>query len=187
MPKVIPKAEVIEDRKRQRALRNCLRITGVKESHGQDTDKIVLDIASAVNVNMSKDDIDWSDRIGKARYGHHRDIIVAFTSMESHKRLFKKRFDLRKLEDSRWKNVYINEDLTAFRNKLLFHARQYRRANLIKSAFSSGGDIYVVDLGGKKHKIIDSEELTVFGVLDPPIQKWNVLKKEPFEIFRELL
>lgn len=59
--------------------------------------------------------------------------------------------------------VYINEDLTKPRNKLLLKARKMVKSNLIKSAWSSDGNILVRDSEDERHRITTESDLAVFG------------------------
>ena len=99
---------------------------------------------------MSPDDTDRSHRVGKVDNRsrtvpgagtRHRDIIVKFATYNAKQRLFMKRKDLRDIEER--PNVFINEDLTKTRSKLLFDARSLVRVNKLKTAYSSDGKIFI--------------------------------------------
>ena len=59
------------------------------------------------------------------------------------------------LKDTEFSSVYINEDLTRLRSKLLFAARKQVMASRPKllGAWSSSGKILVKDLTGSNHKL----------------------------------
>ena len=160
------------DKKIQRKLRNALCITGIPEQkHGEDMKELIVRLATDLKVDMSKTDIDRYDRVGKPRLGRKRPIVVEFASMAARRDLFMKRRGIRNLDG--WEGVYINEELTPYRQELSYLARQYARAKLIKSAFTEDGNVFVIDNFGRKHRVVTKEDLTVFGVLEPskPVTK----------------
>ena len=59
---------------------NCLRVAGIPEVTNEDTDKIILELASTLNVDMELADIDRSHRVGRPGPGKQRDIIVKLLS-----------------------------------------------------------------------------------------------------------
>lgn len=66
--------------------------------------------------------------------------------------LYELRNDLRELENCT--SVFINEDLTKRRSKLLFDARTLVHVNLLKAAYSSDGKLFVRDKEDKTyHKL----------------------------------
>ena len=162
----VSKVEEAADFNEQYSRRNCIRISGIKEENNEDTDRIVLNMARDLNANLSLADLDRSHRVGKPKVGHERPIIVKFATYRARQSLYLKRLDL--LAKDGWKNVFINEDLTARRNKLLFNARQYVKTSLVKSAYYSDGKIFVRDNRDKKHMIYTKEDLEAFGTLPVP-------------------
>lgn len=159
----VTKVEEAADLIEQYSRRNCVRISGVLEENNEDTDRIVQNMARDLNVNLTLADIDRSHRVGKPRVGHQRPIIVKFATYRARQSLYMKRLDLR--DKDSWSNVFVNEDLTARRNELLFFARQYVKTKILKSAYSSDGKIFVKDNRDKKHMIHTKEDLEVFGSL----------------------
>ena len=57
----------------------CLRISGIKESENQDTDKIVLALAQRMKVDSKICDIDRSHRVGVLKLM----ISVSFVGVEN--------------------------------------------------------------------------------------------------------
>lgn len=111
------KCQTVNDEQEQYSRRNCLRISGIPQQQDECTDTIVLNIAEKLNVDLKLEDIDRSHRVGpKAVY----DIIVKFTSYRARKALISKRAALKQCRDAVSRRVYINEDLTATRNRLLY-------------------------------------------------------------------
>ena len=75
--------------------------------------------------------------------------------------LYEVRKDLRELENRA--SVFINEDLTKRRSKLLFGARTLVRANLLKAAYSSDGKLFVRDKEDKRQIINSDGDRSEFG------------------------
>ena len=170
----IDQTESDNDALEQYSRRNSLRISGIPEEETEVTDEIVIGLASSLNVEINSFDIDRSHRVGKPvgkgqadrRPGskRHRDIIVKFARYNVRDKLFKVRKDLR--NTSHYKSVYINEDLTSRRSKLLFDARSLVRNKLIKAAYSSDGKILIRDKCDVRHIIRSDLDLNRFGDVD---------------------
>ena len=153
--------------------RNILRVSGIPETDREDTDDIVLRVASDLGVPMSPREIDRSHRVGKVHTGRgpkpnrkHRDIIVKFTTYNARNRLFQERKSLRETDNEDLNNIFLNEDLTKRRSEILFEARKLRRSNKLKSAYSSDGKIIVRDKKDKKYQIAVSDDLVQFGYVN---------------------
>lgn len=71
-----------------------------------------------------------------------------------------------KLKDSEMNGVYINEDLTKNRSKILFEARKCVKAEQprLMGAWSSDGKILIKDLDSRVHKIASIEDLSTYTV-----------------------
>lgn len=157
--------EIKTDANEQYSRRNSFRISGVPEEQTENTDTVVFKLASDLGVNLDPRDIDRSHRVGMPRAGRNRAIIVKFATYAARRSLYSKRMDLRNKEH--WQHTYINEDLTTRRSKLLYTARQYVRAKMLKSAYSADGRIYVKDMTDKTHQLVKDDDLRAFGSLPP--------------------
>lgn len=100
--------------------RNNLRVFGVVEKKGENTDTLLIDIfKNKLNVDVSLSDIDRSHRVGAVQQPgpdgkiKHRPIIVKFVSYRVRRLVFENK---KKLKGS---SVSVQEDLTALRAKLL--------------------------------------------------------------------
>ena len=145
----------------QYSRRNSLRIAGVPENQSENTDVYVIDLSRAIEAEVSLDDIELSHRVGKPRNaGRPRDIIVKFSSYRTRRKLYEART---KTRDRGYRGVYINEDLTKSRSKLLLKARRMVKNKLLNSAWSSDGNILVRDLRDIKHIIRAVGDLAKFG------------------------
>ena len=133
------------DAAEQYSRRNCLRISGIEEREHENTDNIVLDIAEAINVNIDIRDIERSHRLGKPGTDEEprtkpRDIIVKFGSYRPRSMFYKARTQTK---ENGYQGVFVNEDLTKVRSKLLYEARRRVKSKQVKSAWSSDGNILI--------------------------------------------
>lgn len=100
----------------QYSRRQCLRIFGVEEKDGEDTDKIVMEVAEKVGVTVQLTDIDRSHRVGVKRGDRPRPLIAKFVSYRNRNEIFRNK---KKLKNS---GITIREDLTKVRYNLLQEA-----------------------------------------------------------------
>ncbi len=115
----IAKTIVKLDNLEQTNRRNNLRIEGIPEMKGENTDQIVCRLASEfLGVEIGERDIDCSHRVGKPNAEKPRTIIVRFTTYNVRKQIFKNRIKLKHIKD---RQIYVNEDLTKSR----FHLSRY--------------------------------------------------------------
>lgn len=155
----VTKLEQAVDDAEQYSRRNCLRISKFPEHDNENTDEIVLKVAEILNVNISPAEIDRSHRIGKPG-ARTRDVIVKFTTYRARERLYTVRANLK---NSDLDGIFLNEDLTRKRSKLLYEARKLAKAEspCLLGAWSTDGKILVKDLRSKVHRISSDDELDV--------------------------
>lgn len=127
--------------------RNCVRVAGVSEDR-TDTDDVILDIASKLDIPIKREEITVSHRVGPKNNDRPRQIIAKITNYELRHRLLKSSKQLRKIP--RMENIAVNQDLTKTRNKLAYEARKLVKAGRAKSSFVWDGKIFVIDHGAKK-------------------------------------
>lgn len=142
----------------QYSRRNCLLISGVPQQEHESTDRIVLNLAKDLDVNLKVEDIDRSHRVGSKSV---KDIIVKFTSYRSRHELYSRRKSLKDCGPDLC-DVYINEALTARRGQLLFDARQLVKKKLLIAAYSTDGKINVLDKNKQRHRIKCHSDLIKF-------------------------
>ena len=160
----ITKAENDNDALEQYTRRNSLPISGIPETEHENTDTLVYKLANQLNSYIGPTDIDRSHRVGKPKNGgRHRDIIVKFATYNARQKLYQNRMDLRNSEDEVAKGIFINEDLTKIRSKLLYDSRTLVRVDKLKSAYSSDGKIFVRDLKDDRHLIKTGADILKFG------------------------
>ncbi|MEW8548017.1 MAG: hypothetical protein AB2693_31320 [Candidatus Thiodiazotropha sp.] len=168
LKKRVGSLETALDNAEQYSRRNCLKITGVPETTEGSTDDYVCNLARAIDVDLSIDDIDRSHRLGKPRTAPDqkpRDIIVKFVSYRKRSLFYKARI----LTKSRgYRGVYINEHLTRTRSTLLYEARRRVKSKQLKSAWSTDG-VVMVKLNDANPDInFDGTVLRIFSECDLP-------------------
>lgn len=121
--------------------RKSLRFFGIKESQGENTDDVIIKLSSEIlKVDLTKDDLDRTHRVGPSREPVRKDdkpraIIVKFSSYRKRREIIANR---RKFAGKR---MSILEDLTA-RNAILLN--QARLDEKVKSAWSIDGRIFAI-------------------------------------------
>ena len=123
------------DEQEQYSRRNNLRVfLKVPESRDEDATNFIIDHGKTIGVALTPNDISHSHRLGYMVRGEIRPVIMKFTSYWKRKEVF----DRRKKDD-----IFIAEDLTDRRSKVLYHARQLRRDKNILYCWTRNGYIHV--------------------------------------------
>ena len=136
----------------QYSRRENVRISNVPEVEDEDLIKTLIEIGGSIGVAIKADNINTIHRIGPKREGKARQIIARFVHREPRYLLLKNRVDLKKTE--RYKNIYIAEDLTQMKFKLLYYVKKQRN---VKSAFTKEGRIHCT-LDDDSKVIIDTPD-----------------------------
>lgn len=129
--------------------RQCVRIFGVGEEAGEDTDLKAIEVARKIGVDLSLHDIDRSHRIGATGGDRPRGIIVKFVSYRKRSEIFRNK---KLLKGS---NITIREDLTKCRYQLLQDTIQKYG---IKNVWTMDGCI-VAKIGDSKRRIRSVSDL----------------------------
>lgn len=136
--------ETKADAAEQYSRRNCLRVAGVPEPTGgqtENTDEYVIKLTHDLGINVELNDIERSHRIGRPRaLGRPRDIIVKFASYRVRRKVYGVRTQTKV---KGFMGVYINEDLTRQRSQLLRKARKMVKNKNLMSSWSSDGTILI--------------------------------------------
>ena len=155
--------EFRSDAAEQYSRRDNVRISGLIEKDGENTDNEVLSMAKAVGLSMTYNDIAVSHRVGKKRTnGKPRDLLVKFVSRRTRESFYKKRV---MLKSSGYQGIYVNEDLTKFRSELLYKARQMVNSKKIIGAWSSDGIIHIKAVKDNKttiHRVFCQHDIEQF-------------------------
>ena len=141
----------------QYSRRNSVRIScnNWREFPFEDCEKLVLDLAWDLGFQCQPWMIDRVHRNGKHVPGRERDILVKFISHKFKSALLKARSDTGSHPDFR--NVYINEDLSAETGKLYFKARNLKKDNKLYSAGTRDGKILVSRFRGEAPVLVRNE------------------------------
>ena len=119
---VLARLDAIE----QYSRRNCLKIAGIPESAGENTDDLLLALSNdKLNLNIDVQDMELSHRVGPKRSVSHRDIKVSFLSYRTRAIVYQSRFKLFKLRLH--DRIYINESPTKPRMLVMKEVRSFRK------------------------------------------------------------
>lgn len=130
--------------------RQCVRIFGIEEEVGENTDKLVVELATNIGVELKVEDIDRSHRVGRTTSdGRPRPIIVKFCSYRKRSEVF---FNKKRLKGS---GMTLREDLTKVRHGLL---REAIGKFGVSSVWTIDGVIFV-KVGNVKHRITCAADL----------------------------
>ena len=148
--------------------RNGVRIHGIKEEKGENTDKIVTDLAQSIGADITKHALGRSHRVGPEGGTTPRPIIAKFVGHNHKVELMKHKKNLRELgpkgADGKPLNpIYINEDLTKTRVKWAQRARALKKAGKVSDTWTRDGIIFL--------KIKDSDTVTVTSDKDKEKEK----------------
>ena len=141
----------IYDELEQYSRKNSLEIVGVPETAYTSTEEVVIRIGEAVNITINPEDIEISHKLKRK---NSRPIIVKFLSHKVKSRLYKARTKLKGLKVSdifpsyanaslHEQRIYINENLTDYRRELFWKANQKKKDNMIISAWTIDGKLFV--------------------------------------------
>jgi hypothetical protein len=128
----------------QYSRRENIKINGVKEDEGEDLIKKITKIAEDIDVQINYADISTIHRMGKRSQGKPRPVICRFVARHKKEELIKNR---KKLKDfPEYKGVvYINDDLTPLRYKIMSYAKSLPN---VKQTNAHNGKIYCTKTDG---------------------------------------
>ena len=139
------------DRLEQYGRRDNVRIFGLEETRNEDTTEKVVELAADMGVAITAKDISVSHRLPQSgkRADKAKPIIVKFVRRFT-KQLLLRSKELRKKENR--KNVYVEEDLTPVRSRMVCSLREDPR---IKTVWSIDGRIFAIrKKDGKDEKVV---------------------------------
>jgi len=108
--------------------------------------------------------VDRLHRIGNPsnNRGKPRQVIIKFTSYQHRQRVLTKKKALKGM------GVFLNEDLTKNRSKIMWTARNLWKDRKFKDVWTSDGRILVRDWAGAIHQINSTQDLDALPVIPPP-------------------
>ncbi len=144
-----------------------VRVTGMAEEEGENLTKKLLKLAkNKMGLKKFKDtDVVSIHRSGKKKPVRTRDIIVQFDSKITRDSFHEASRKLQGSSDVH-KNIYVNDDLTNFRSKLLFDAHMLVRRKKLKGAWSQSGNIMVLRENEKPCAIYCYNDLRKYSGMD---------------------
>ncbi len=124
----------------QYSRRNCVLVTGIPESQGENTDDIIMKLAAdKLEVPMDEIELDRTHRIGKPNHEKPRPIVVKFTRHNKRQQIMRNR---KKLKGTK---IGIQELLTKYNQDLLKRARDLvDQCHHVKSAWTWDGRVTVL-------------------------------------------
>ena len=140
------------DNLEQYTLKNSLEFHEVPENSYESTEQAILKIAAALEVQVIPSDIEISHKL--RRKNNNSVIIAKFCSHKVKTSLYKARIKLKNIKAAdlfpgfasavRSKDrLFINENLTNYRRRLVDSANQRRRDGCITSVWTMDGKVYV--------------------------------------------
>ena len=151
--------------------RQNLEITGIPVKKNENTNKIVMEVAKLLNVEISPEQISTSHRIA-SRTNKHKDnesqppppIIARFVNRDVRNELYYNRklahnLDLKGFSVEGTHRIFVNENLTQARKKLFWMVKQKAKLADYKYFWTMNGNIYT-----RKHN--DSNALIIKGEKD---------------------
>ncbi|MES9883009.1 MAG: hypothetical protein ABW185_19250 [Sedimenticola sp.] len=125
------------DDQEQYSRRSCLRISGIVGDDGSPSENVehkLLTLAATHKIPIKTEDIDIAHRLGKPSPGYNRPVIVKFGNSKARQSVLEARKSLG--------SVYVNEDLTKYRQNLHYHARKLVRDKKLDRTWIGGGKVF---------------------------------------------
>ena len=159
----------LQDQLEQYTRKNSLEIHGVPESAYRSTEEAVLKLAEALEVPVQSQDVEISHKLPSKGM---KAIIVKFVSHKVKTQLYKERVKLKNVNISdlfpsatsatraEAKRIFLNENLTSYRRKIVNRANEMRRDGLLLSVWTLDGKIFVkTSPNGSPIRINELEDL----------------------------
>ena len=156
LEKRIKELELSADNQEQYSRRNSLRIFGLEENENKTTEQIVEELMKAdLEMDIDHSSIDRVHRVGKPAEDRKtpRPILIKFSTYRERARVYKAKKLLKE------KKIFINEDLTKKRVKLLYKLRQLKKEKAILDCWTSDGQILIKTKRGQVQQINGEEDL----------------------------
>ena len=143
-----------QDDLEQYTRKNALEIHGIPENIYSSTANVVIKLGERLNVSISNEDIDISHKLYNGK-NNPKSIIVKFISHQKKTQLYRKRTELKNVkvsdlfsdgsasDSAQSQRIFINENLTQPRKKIMKKANNMRKDGMIQSVWSLDGKIYV--------------------------------------------
>ena len=159
----------LQDRLEQYTRKNSLEFHGVPESAYSSPEEVVLKISEALEVPAGPQDIEISHKLNNKG---NKAIIAKFISHKVKSNLYRARTKLKSIRmtdlfpgssyttTTEANRIYINENLTSYRKRIMKKASEKRRDGELLSVWSLDGTILVkTSPAGRPIKISEPEDL----------------------------
>ena len=148
------------DNLEQYSRRSSVRVSGIKEkADGEQLDTILADLFTDMDVHLTLNNVNRAHRIGPrtsiTNRQHSRQILIQFKDHQSKTTFMKARKHLRGKQPT----VFISEDLTQKRSRLLYLCRGKKRKHQLQDCWSYDGRIVTKDSNGRIKTITCEEDL----------------------------
>ncbi|KAL8600420.1 hypothetical protein ACOMHN_052837 [Nucella lapillus] len=160
--------------------RNSVRINGVPETEGENTDEVIRKIAKEIGVDLNDSVIDRSHRVGRKAEGGMvttRAIIVKFTSYRHKQHLFAAKKKLARVNaralfslpapstaaaavQAPPPRIYINDHMTQIRDEIAAAARASKKKGKVTDTWVRDGVVFV-KTGDTVHRVTTRRMLGV--------------------------
>ena len=126
---------------------NSIEIQGIPEDAYSSMEDVVIKVAEAFNITVEPEDIEICHKLRRGK-----GIIAKFVSQKTKSSLYKKRTQLKnvKIKDffpgypsTTQRGIFINENLTTNRRRLLEEANRRRRDGTLLSVWTMDGKMFV--------------------------------------------
>ena len=144
------------DELEQYGRRQNLEIVGIPETDQEDTNKIVIEVAKLLNVEIAPEQISTSHRLKSKKKRNSDDdtqpsstpIIARFVNRDIRNRLYSNRklardLDLKSFSVKDTQHIYINENLTHERKRLFWKAKQLAKSEGFRFFWTHNGTVLV--------------------------------------------
>lgn len=159
----------LQDRLEQYTRKNSLEFHGIPESAYSSPEEVVLKISEALQVPVEPQDIEISHKLNNKG---NKAIIAKFISHKVKSNLYRARTKLKSIKTTDLfpgssyatttvaNRIYINENLTSYRRRIMKKANEKRRDGELLSVWSLDGTIFVkTSPAGRPIKISEPEDL----------------------------
>lgn len=136
-----------------------IRISNTWPESGDDDLLLkTVDLFKSIDATITESDIDIVHRIGKPR-DSPRPVIVRMLRKRQKDVIMREKKNLKNNNLTLNTAIFLNDDLTRFRDNILYEARQLKKQHKIKNAFSLGGNIYVIQNNDRRLQIVNPKQL----------------------------
>ena len=145
----------------QYSRRNNLRICGLPEN---PEEKLLVDLPEFLNKELkisppvTTNDICRTHRIGPPGQQKPRAVILKLATYQVRERIYGSRAKLKNYS----RQVFVNEDLTKLRSRLLWKGRQMKKAKVIADTWTHDGRVLIKTLKGKTQAVSSMPYLETF-------------------------